>query len=187
MHTLWTELLTPGEPLIAKAIRTIIVYVFLLIGLRLAGKRELGQLNPFDLVVLLVLSNTLQNAIIGNDNSVTGGLVGAALLLVINYAVVRYLFLHPKIDRMAEGDAVILVQSGDVLEDALKRQLITRAELSSAARRQGIDNLSEVECARLEIGGALTFVLKHPSGDEYWRKETSERLRRIEELLAQRA
>ena len=187
MHTLWTELLTPGEPLIAKAIRTIIVYVFLLIGLRLAGKRELGQLNPFDLVVLLVLSNTLQNAIIGNDNSVTGGLVGAALLLVINYAVVRYLFLHPKIDRMAEGDAVILVQSGDVLEDALKRQLITRAELSSAARRQGIDNLSEVECARLEIGGALTFVLKHPSSDEYWRKETSERLRRIEELLAQRA
>jgi uncharacterized membrane protein YcaP (DUF421 family) len=187
MHTLWTELLTPGEPLIAKAIRTIIVYVFLLVGLRLAGKRELGQLNPFDLVVLLVLSNTLQNAIIGNDNSVTGGLVGAALLLVINYAVVRYLFLHPKIDRMAEGDAVILVQSGDVLEDALKRQLITRAELSSAARRQGIDNLSEVECARLEIGGALTFVLKHPSSDEYWRKETSERLRRIEELLAQRA
>ena len=180
-------MLSQGEPLIAKAIRTIIVYVFLLIGLRLAGKRELGQLNPFDLVVLLVLSNTLQNAIIGNDNSVTGGLVGAALLLVINYAVVRYLFLHPKIDRMAEGDAVILVQSGDVLEDALKRQLITRAELSSAARRQGIDNLSEVECARLEIGGALTFVLKHPSSDEYWRKETSERLRRIEELLAQRA
>ncbi|HXT48205.1 MAG TPA: YetF domain-containing protein [Gemmatimonadaceae bacterium] len=187
MHTLLTELLTPGEPLIAKVIRTVVVYVFLLIGLRLAGKRELGQLNPFDLVVLLVLSNTLQNAIIGNDNSITGGLIGAALLLVINYAVVRYLFLHPKIDTMAEGDAVILVQSGEVVEGALKRELITRAELASAARRQGIDNLSEIECARLEVGGALTFVLKHPSSDEYWRKETSERLRRIEEMLTHRA
>lgn len=187
MNTLLTELLTPGEPLVAKVIRTIIVYVFLLIGLRLAGKRELGQLNPFDLVVLLVLSNTLQNAIIGNDSSITGGLVGAGLLLAINYVVVRYLFLHPKIDRMAEGDAVILVQSGEIIEDALKRELITRAELASAARRQNIDNLSEVECARLEVGGALTFVLRHPSSDEYWRKETSDRLRRIEELLAQRA
>lgn len=187
MHTLWTELLTPGEPLIAKVIRTVIVYIFLLVGLRLAGKRELGQFNPFDLVVLLVLSNTLQNAIIGNDNSITGGLIGAGLLLLINYAVVRYLFLHPKVDTMAEGDAVILVQSGEVIEGALKHELITRAELASAARRQGIDDLSEVECARLEVGGALTFVLKHPSSDEYWRKETSERLRRIEEMLTQRA
>lgn len=187
MHTLWTELLTPGEPIIAKVIRTVIVYFFLLAGLRLAGKRELGQFNPFDLVVLLVLSNTLQNAIIGNDNSITGGLIGAALLLLINYAMVRYLFLHPKIDKVAEGDAVILVQSGKIVEDALKRELITRAELASAARRQGIDNLSEVQCARLEVGGALTFVLKHPSIDEYWRKETSERLRRIEELLTQKA
>lgn len=187
MHTIWTELLTPGEPILAKVIRTVIVYFFLLAGLRLAGKRELGQFNPFDLVVLLVLSNTLQNAIIGNDNSVTGGIIGAALLLVINYAVVRYLFLHPKIDKVAEGDAVILVQSGEVLENALKRELITRAELASAARRQGIDNLNEVECARLEVGGALTFLLKHPSSDEYWRKETSERLRRIEEMLTQKA
>lgn len=187
MHTLWTELLTPGEPIIGKVIRTVIVYLFLLVGLRLAGKRELGQFNPFDLVVLLVLSNTLQNAIIGNDDSITGGLIGAGLLLVINYTVVRYLFLHPKIDTMAEGDAVILVQSGELIEGALKRELITRAELASAARRQGIDNLSEVECARLEVGGALTFVLKHPSSDEYWRKETSDRLRRIEDLLTQRA
>jgi uncharacterized membrane protein YcaP (DUF421 family) len=181
------ELLIPGEPILAKVVRTVIVYLFLLIGLRLAGKRELGQLNPFDLVVLLVLSNTLQNAIIGNDNSITGGLLGAALLLTINYVVVRYLFLHPKIDTVAEGDAVILVRSGEVIEKALKQELITRAELASAARRQGIDSLSEVECARLEVGGALTFVLKHPSSDENWRIETSERLRRIEEMLTQKA
>ncbi|MDQ2766999.1 MAG: DUF421 domain-containing protein [Gemmatimonadota bacterium] len=184
MHTIWTELFTPGEPLFAKVIRTLIVYVFLLLGLRLAGKRELGQFNPFDLVVLLVLSNTLQNAIIGSDNSITGGLIGAALLLAVNYIVVRFLFLHPKVDRVAEGDAVVLVLHGEMLDDALKKQLITKAELMSAARRQGIGSLSEIECARLEVGGALTFVLKHPSSDEFWRKDAMERLRRIEELLS---
>jgi uncharacterized membrane protein YcaP (DUF421 family) len=186
MHAIWTEMLTPGEPLIAKVIRTLVVYVFLLVGLRIAGKRELGQLNPFDLVVLLVLSNTLQNAIIGNDNSITGGIFGAALLLAVNYIVVRFLFLHPKVDKLAEGDSVVLVLHGEMLEDALRRQLITKAELMSAARRQGIDSLNEIECARLEIGGALTFVLKHPSSDEFWRKEAMERLQRIEELLTQR-
>jgi uncharacterized membrane protein YcaP (DUF421 family) len=186
MHPIWTELFTPGEPLVAKVVRTLIVYVFLLLGLRLAGKRELGQFNPFDLVVLLVLSNTLQNAIIGNDNSITGGLVGAGLLLIVNYAVVRFLFLHPKIDTIAEGDAVVLVLHGEMIEDALKKQLITKAELMSAARRQGIDSLGEIECARLEVGGALTFVLKHPSSDEFWRKDAMERLKRIEEMLSER-
>jgi uncharacterized membrane protein YcaP (DUF421 family) len=177
---------TPGEPLFAKVIRTLIVYVFLLAGLRVAGKRELGQLNPFDLVVLYVLSNTLQNAIIGNDNSISGGLFGAALLLAVNYVVVRFLFLHPKIDKLAEGDSVVLVLHGELVEDSLKKQLITKAELMSAARRQGIDSLKDIECARLEIGGALTFVMKHPSSDEFWRKDAMERLKRIEDMLAQR-
>jgi uncharacterized membrane protein YcaP (DUF421 family) len=186
MHAIWTEMFTPGEPLFAKVIRTLLVYVFLLVGLRVAGKRELGQFNPFDLVVLLVLSNTLQNAIIGNDNSILGGLFGAALLLAMNYIVVRFLFLHPKIDKIAEGDAVVLVLHGEVIEDALKRQLITKAELMSAARRQGIESLNEIDCARLEVGGALSFVLKHPSSDEFWRKDAMERLKRIEQLLEQR-
>ncbi|MEP7088421.1 MAG: YetF domain-containing protein, partial [Gemmatimonadota bacterium] len=169
MHPIWTELFTPGEPIVAKVVRTIFVYFFLLLGLRLAGKRELGQFNPFDLVVLLVLSNTLQNAIIGNDNSITGGILGAGLLLILNYAIVRFLFLHPKIDKLAEGDNVVLVLNGELLEGALKKQLITKAELMSAARRQGIDSIGEIDCARLEVGGALTFVLKHPSSDEFWR------------------
>ena len=136
--------------------------------------------------MLLVLSNTLQNAIIGSDNSITGGLIGAALLLVVNYVVVRFLFLHPKIDKMAEGDAVVLVLHGEMLEDALKKQLITKTELLSAARRQGIDSINEIECARLEVGGELTFVLKHPTSDEFWRKDAMERLKRIEQLLAER-
>lgn len=180
MHALWIDLLTPGVPIIEKIIRTIIVYVFLLVGLRIAGKRELGQLNPFDLVVLLVLSNTVQNAIIGNDNSLLGGLIGALALLVLNYAVVRFLFLHPKLDRMAEGRAVILVEDGRVRDDELKRQLITRGELASAARRQGVEDMAQIECARLEVGGALTFVMKHPSSDERWHEQVGVRMDRLE-------
>src|SRR5436305_10363352 len=88
-----------GLPLAEKILRPIFVYVFLIVGLRLAGKRELAQLNPFDLVVLLTISNTVQNAIIGEDNSVTGGVIGAATLLFVNYVVVWYLYGHPKLDQ----------------------------------------------------------------------------------------
>jgi len=93
-----------GLPIAEKMLRPIVVYVFLIVGLRLAGKRELAQLNPFDLVVLLTLSNTVQNAIIGDDNSVTGGIIGATTLLGVNYVVVRFLFAHETLDRLVEGD-----------------------------------------------------------------------------------
>src|SRR5213083_2313561 len=89
-----------GLPIAEKILRPIVVYFFLIVGLRLAGKRELAQLNPFDLVVLLTLSNTVQNAIIGDDNSVTGGLIGATALLVVNYFVVRFMFFHPKVEEV---------------------------------------------------------------------------------------
>jgi uncharacterized membrane protein YcaP (DUF421 family) len=180
MHPIWTDILTPGVPLLDKAVRTVVVYVFLLVGLRLAGKRELGQLNPFDLVVLLVLSNTVQNAIIGNDNSLLGGLFGATLLLVLNYAVVRFLFLHPRLDRIAEGREVILIKNGKLIENRLRRELITRSELVSAARKQGIDDLRTVDCARLEVGGTLTFAVKHPTGEEGWHDLITQRMDRLE-------
>src|SRR3954466_14428680 len=89
-----------GLPIAEKILRPVVVYVFLVVGLRLAGKRELAQLNPFDLVVLLTLSNTVQNAIIGDDNTVTGGIIGASTLLAVNYLVIRFLFRHEKIDRL---------------------------------------------------------------------------------------
>ena len=90
------------------------MYIFLIVGLRLAGKRELAQLNPFDLVVLLTISNTVQNAIIGEDNSVTGGLIGAATLLVVNYGVVKFLYTHEKLDRVIEGDQCVLIENGEL-------------------------------------------------------------------------
>ena len=170
--------------LLEKVLRTLVVYIFLLIGLRLGGKRELGMLNPFDLVVLLVLSNTLQNAIIGPDNSVFGGLFGATTLLVINYLVVRFLFAHPKLERYVEGSAVILIQDGKILRRNMRRELITDDELKSRARLQGIENLSQIKCARIEVGGALTFVATTPTPEERWEAEVRKRLDSIDKALA---
>src|SRR5205809_6755737 len=106
-----------GLPITEKILRPIVVYFFLVVGLRLAGKRELAQLNPFDLVVLLTLSNTVQNAIIGDDNSVVGGIVGATALLVVNYLVVRFLYRHARLERLVEGDADVLMEDGKVRFD----------------------------------------------------------------------
>ncbi|HEX6964788.1 MAG TPA: YetF domain-containing protein [Gemmatimonadaceae bacterium] len=186
MHTIWTDLIVPGVPLAEKVIRTVAVYVFLLVGLRLAGKRELGQLNPFDLVVLFLLSNTVQNAIIGSDNSLSGGILGAALLLLINYVVVRYLYEHPALDRFLAGDTELLIRHGRLLEHRLRRELITREELAAAARRQGFAHLDEVETCRLEVGGSLTFVAKHPTTDDQRHREVLAKLEEIEKMIRER-
>src|SRR3979490_2321546 len=112
MHDIWKDMFVLGLPLAEKILRPIFVYAFLVISLRLSGKRELVQLNPFDLVVLLTLSNTVQNAIIGDDNSVSGGIIGATSLLVLNYLVVRYLYGHQRLDQVVEGRADILIENG---------------------------------------------------------------------------
>src|SRR5512141_1658898 len=122
MHSIWSDLFVPNVPIIEKIVRPLIVYAFLIGGLRLAGKRELAQLNPFDLVVLLTLSNTVQNAIIGNDNSVTGGVLGAVALLVVNYLVVRFVYDHHKLDEVVEGKSDLLISHGIINKKALKNE-----------------------------------------------------------------
>jgi len=162
-----------------KVLRPVIVYVFLVVGLRLAGKRELAQLNAFDLVVLLTISNTVQNAIIGPDNSVLGGVIGGATLLVFNYLVVRFLFSHPRVERLLEGDPEFLVQKGKLLEQQLRAQGITVAELEAAARRQGFRGIEEVDRATLEAGGGITFVAKKPRAHEARHQDV---MRKLEDL-----
>src|SRR5207302_7500232 len=125
----WNHMFELTLPVLEKILRPIVVYLFLIIGLRLAGKRELAQLNPFDFVVLLTLSNTVQNAIIGEDNSVTGGIIGATTLLAINYLVVRFLYGHKRLDQIVEGQPALLIENGIVNERLLGKELITRAEL----------------------------------------------------------
>jgi uncharacterized membrane protein YcaP (DUF421 family) len=165
-----------GLPIAEKILRPVVVYVFLVVGLRLAGKRELAQLNPFDLVVLLTISNTVQNAIIGDDNSVTGGIIGASTLLAVNYLVVRFLYGHARLDRIVEGKEAVLIDGCKVQEDTLRKELLTLHELQAAAHRQGFGDLLEVERAVLEPGGTISFVAKKPEPDETRHRELMGRM-----------
>ena len=188
MYTSLHDMFFLGLPVAEKMLRPVLVYVFLVVGLRLAGKRELAQLNPFDLVVLLTLSNTVQNAIIGDDNSVTGGILGASTLLVTNHLVVRYLYGHQRLDRIVEGNADILIDHGMLRADRLKKELITQDELLSAARKQGFDSLEEIDQAILDPGGAILFHGKKPAPEQERHADLVARLDRIlAELSAYRS
>jgi len=169
-------------PIAEKMLRPIVVYVFLVLLLRVFGKRELAQLNPFDLVVLLSLSNTVQNAIIGDDNSVSGGLIGAFTLLFVNYLVVRFLFRHRRLDQIIEGKPSVLVRNGHLCKDALAKELITVSELQTVLRRQGFEGLHEVETCVLEPGGVFVMKRKIPSDDE---RKHGELVARLDEITKQ--
>jgi len=155
---MWGDMFTVGAPIVEKILRPALVYVFLVVVLRVFGKRELAQLNPFDLVVLLSLSNTVQNAIIGNDNSLSGGVIGAFALLAINYLVVRFLFRHRRLDEILEGEPSVMIEHGCVKNESLAKELLTTAELMTVLHRQGFESAEEVERCVLEPGG--TFAIK---------------------------
>lgn len=174
-----------GLPILEKILRPILVYFALIIGLRLAGKRELAQLNPFDLVVLLTLSNTVQNAIIGNDTSVTGGLIGAATLLIVNFVVVRFLYDHKNIEELVEGDEDLLIDRGVIQMDRLEKEVITLPELTMAAHKQGFGSLDEVEKAILEPGGAITFIGRMPEPEAERHQELLSRLDALAKEVAE--
>jgi uncharacterized membrane protein YcaP (DUF421 family) len=181
-NSMWSQIFALGVPLAEKILRPVVVYAFLVVVLRVFGKRELAQLNPFDLVVLLSLSNTVQNAIIGNDNSLTGGLVGAFTLLGVNYMVVRYLFRHRRLDQMFEGKPTVLVDHGKIVKHALAKELLTRSELMTVIHRQGFAGLGDVEKCVLEPGGTFFIVPKTPGTEAL---EHAEVMKRLDELGAQ--
>lgn len=179
LHPDWHAMFVPDITLAEKILRPIIVYFFLIIGLRLAGKRELAQLNPFDFIVLMTLSNTVQNAIIGNDNSVSGGLIGATTLLAVNYWLVRVVRGNRKLQRVLEGRADILVRNGQIQKDHCDRELISKAELTAAAHKQGIGSLHDVEYAVLEPTGTISFIQKRPTPEGSRHHELMEMLGKI--------
>jgi len=184
MHEIWNHMFVLGLPILEKILRPIVVYIFLIVGLRLSGKRELAQLNPFDLVVLLTLSNTVQNAIIGDDNTVIGGIIGATSLLAINYLVVRFLYGHRKLEQIVEGRADLLVEDGKVNTRRLKRELITKEELAAAARKQGFESLAEVRQCILEPGGTLTFIAKKPGTEDIRHQEILQKFDALTQEIA---
>jgi uncharacterized membrane protein YcaP (DUF421 family) len=148
------DLIHLGLPWWDKAIRTMAVYLVLLVLLRIAGKRQLAQLNSFDLVVLLLLSNVVQNAIIGNETSLPGGLLGAAILIGANYGLVRLSFRHARVNRLLQGTSTRLYEDGHVHEGNLRHELMTGEELKAALRRQGME-LDDVE--RVDLTPEGTF------------------------------
>lgn len=175
-------------PILEKLLRPVIVYLVLVLLLRLFGKRELAQLNPFDLVVLLSLSNTVQNAIIGDDNSVSGGVIGAFGLLGINWLVVRVLFRSKKLTRMVEGRATILIRNGQLDLRALERESLTREELLDVVHKQGFENFQQVHRCELEPNGTFFVEAFEPNAADKHHAELLARLDALQnEVLALKA
>ncbi|AEU35589.1 protein of unknown function DUF421 [Granulicella mallensis MP5ACTX8] len=175
-------------PVMEKILRPVIVYLFLIGFLRLFGKRELAQLNPFDLVVLLSLSNTVQNAIIGDDNSVSGGIIGAFALLAINWLLMWLLYRSPKLNQQLEGSKTVLIQAGVVSEEAMKKETLTFEELISVLNKNGFNNPADVEECVLEPNGTFFVKGKTPTSETVHSRELLNAVERLtEEVMAMRA
>ena len=162
----------PEIQILEKIVRPLVVYFFLLLMFRIAGKRELGQMTPFDLVVLLTISNVLQNAMIGPDNSLSGGLIGGLTLFCVNGLIGRLTLHFPSVARLLEGKPTLLIEDGRVLTKNLRREVMTKAELERAVRKHDLDpeaDLPLIKRALLEQDGTVTILHKsdHGQGRSY--------------------
>jgi uncharacterized membrane protein YcaP (DUF421 family) len=148
-------------------VRSMVVYVFLLVLLRITGKRQVGQLAPFDLVLLLVLSNAVQNSMNAGDNSLVGGLISASTLVLLNFAVSLATYRSKKLESLIEGRPQILVHNGKLFEDVVARNNLTHHELNAALRQAGCTSFEDVHTAILENSGTISVVpRKSGSGSE---------------------
>jgi uncharacterized membrane protein YcaP (DUF421 family) len=194
--SVWRDLMALGTPemtndwphWVEKLLRPAAVYLFLVFALRKFGKRMLAQLNPFDLVVLLTISNTVQNAIIGNDTSLLGGLIGAVSLMVCNALLVRHYYRGPSQDRLTDADRdVTLIKGGRLEEPELRRLNVNAGELIARAHERGFDTLGEIDSAVLYPNGTIYFRGRHPDLAEQQHRAVMERLDHLQrELMAQR-
>jgi len=139
-------------------VRGVAVYAFLILILRITGKRQVGQLAPFDLVLLLVLSNAVQNSMNGGDNSLLGGLISATTLIAVNYGVGFITFRSKRLEEMIEGRPMVLIHNGKLFEDVMAKAQLTHHELNSALRQAGCDCVAEVHCAILENNGSISIT-----------------------------
>lgn len=180
----FSDLFHLGVPVIEKLARTVGVYAGLAVLLRLGGKRDLAQLNSFDLLVVLLLSNVVQNAIIGNDNSLTGGLLGAAVLVGVNAVVVRGVAGAPRLHRWFEGSPTVLIRDGQVDQAALRREGLRRGDVEAAVRRQSASTLDEVAEATLAPGGAIVVRLR-PEDQDATRGDIAQLRQRLDHVSVQ--
>jgi len=164
-HAMFDMTVNGGE----KVLRSILIYVFLIVALRVVGKRELGQANTLDLIVLLLVANAVQNGIIGNDLSVTGAVLGATTLFVVNEIFARTTAVWPFASRLLEGEPVLLIENGKPIRKALRSAGTSLSELRATARRQGFAHLGDVHTAILETNGVVSMfkenepLIYHPA------------------------
>jgi uncharacterized membrane protein YcaP (DUF421 family) len=152
------EIFNLSAPWWSIVVRTLIIYVAVLIGLRLTGKREMGQMTPFDLVLILLIANAVQNAMVGSDNSVTGGLIAAGVLLVGNYGLAQARDRLPWLRRAVEGTPTLLVNEGKFVQEHLRREGLNEDEVLMAIREHGVADLKDVRMAVLEVDGSISIV-----------------------------
>ncbi|GAB7187333.1 uncharacterized membrane protein YcaP [Kitasatospora sp. Ki12] len=185
---MWHDLAVVQIPIVEKILRTVAVYALVLVLFRVAGKRGLAQLNTFDMVVVFLLSNVVQNAIIGNDNSLFGGAIGAVTLIVVNSVVTRWLARDPRAARLLEGTPTTVVRDGKLVPGALHELALRPSELEHAIRVQNGDSVTDVARARLEPDGQLLVTLKasEQSATRGDVEDLRRRLETIERLLTER-
>jgi uncharacterized membrane protein YcaP (DUF421 family) len=159
VHQIFDAPSLSGAAIIAA--KTAVIYLFLIFGLRLLGKRELGQMSLYDLVMIIVLGNAVQNAMINNDNTLVGGLVAATVLLVLNRLFNMLTLRSHRIEALMVGEPVLIISNGMLLAAPMKRQGITEEQVMAALREHGMDDVAAVHMAVLEVDGTISVV---PSG-----------------------
>lgn len=183
---MWHDMLSVQIPIVEKVLRTVTVYALIVMLFRVGGKRGLANLNTFDFVVIFLLSNVVQNAIIGSDNSLLGGVIGAVTLVAINALLNRWLATDERAVRLLEGTPTTIIDDGRLLTGALKRLALRPGEVKHAVRLQNGDAISDVALGRLEPDGQFVIILK-PSEQNATRGNIAEletRLAAIEDLLS---
>lgn len=162
------------NPILDVVLRSLCVYLFMVIAIRLFGKNQLSQLNAGDVVLLLLISNAVQNAMVGENTSLQGGLIAALVLFIANFIVKRFMFSNRKFESFLEDDPVILVKDGKVDEQALNRVKISKSELDEAVREHGADGIENVKLSVLEVDGNISVI----SEDEHSKQTHYSRIKR---------
>lgn len=170
-----------------KVIRAVVVYLFLVIALRLVGKRELSQLNTLDFVVLLAVANAVQNGLIGNDDSVTGAVAGATVLFIVDAALAFLLYRNSRLQRIVEGTPTLLIEDGKVIEEALRREDLTHDDLLVEIQSAGASRVEDVQRASLQPSGKVIVFPKEPDAATEQYADLKARLDHLTGLVEQLA
>jgi uncharacterized membrane protein YcaP (DUF421 family) len=182
----WHDMFVEQIPLTEKILRTVIVYALIAVLFRLTGKRGLANLNTFDFIVIFLLSNVVRNAVIGNDNSLLGGMIGAVTLVAMNVAVNRLIAVNATAARLFEGRATTVISDGHILNRALRHLGLRRSEVEHAVRLQNADDVAQIEHGSLDSSGQLLLTLKvaEQNATKADIADIADRLHRIENLLS---